>query len=202
LGVASSRIHWLALNWRKEDYLVECGIVDLYLDTFEYNGGSTSVDLLFMGVPVLTKKGTDWISRMGYSLLRSIGLEDSSPFIASSVEEYERFAIDFALSSPFPYSALSSDLTLFSEASLKPRDKEIALLFDTKNFARHLEIGFSKAWRRLLRNLQPDSIKVSSLSSTNRSIDKSSSVAPSVQKKPITLSSVDNSQTSILCWDI
>lgn len=57
-----------------QDYLAAMGSVDLMLDPFPYSGGMTSLDALWMGVPVLTLPGPAPIARQGLSFLQTLGL--------------------------------------------------------------------------------------------------------------------------------
>ena len=67
--------------------------IDLFLDTFNYNAGSTAVFSLLAGVPILTKYGNSYQSRMSSSLLKNLGLEE---LIAYDEKEYEEKALFFA----------------------------------------------------------------------------------------------------------
>jgi protein O-GlcNAc transferase len=59
--------------------------IDIALDTFPYNGATTSCEALWMGVPVLSLIGDSSVSRMGSSILSTIGME---AWLANSVDEY------------------------------------------------------------------------------------------------------------------
>lgn len=72
------------------DYLARLTLVDLCLDTFPYNAGTTANDVLFMGTPILTCSGKTFVSRMAGSLLHAVGLPD---LVTTSFEEYERKAV-------------------------------------------------------------------------------------------------------------
>jgi len=67
--------------------------IDIALDTFPYNGGTTTMEALWQGVPVLTFWGDRWASRISASLLREAGLGD---YVTESVEEYIARAIALA----------------------------------------------------------------------------------------------------------
>lgn len=67
--------------------------VDLCLDPFPYTGGTTSVDALWMGVPVLTLHSDLLIGRQGESILQTVGLPE---FVARSQDEYAARAIALA----------------------------------------------------------------------------------------------------------
>jgi predicted O-linked N-acetylglucosamine transferase (SPINDLY family) len=72
------------------DYLARFQVVDLFLDTFPYNAGTTANDVLWMACPLLTCSGKTFVSRMAGSLLNAVGLPDLVTF---SFEEYERRAV-------------------------------------------------------------------------------------------------------------
>ncbi len=59
--------------------------IDIALDTFPYNGATTSCEALWMGVPVLSLVGDSSVSRMGVSILSTTGMES---WLANSVTEY------------------------------------------------------------------------------------------------------------------
>ncbi len=63
--------------------------IDIALDTFPYNGATTSCEALWMGVPVLSLAGNSSVSRMGVSILSAVGME---PWLANSVNEYINLA--------------------------------------------------------------------------------------------------------------
>lgn len=67
--------------------------MDIALDTFPYNGTTTTIQALWMGVPVVTLQGDSHISRVSSSILSAVG---RSAYIANSPEEYEQIAIDLA----------------------------------------------------------------------------------------------------------
>lgn len=67
--------------------------IDLALDTFPYNGGTTTMESLWQGVPVLTYLGDRWVARTSASLLASVGLD---AFVQSDCEHYCRAAVELA----------------------------------------------------------------------------------------------------------
>jgi predicted O-linked N-acetylglucosamine transferase (SPINDLY family) len=67
--------------------------VDIALDPFPYNGGSTTLDALWMGVPVVSLAGRTAVQRCGASLLSAAGLSD---FVARTPEQYVRIAMYLA----------------------------------------------------------------------------------------------------------
>ena len=67
--------------------------IDIALDPFPYNGGTTTCDALWLGVPLVALTGQTFVSRMGYALLKNIGL---SEFAAESEQEYVNIAVGLA----------------------------------------------------------------------------------------------------------
>jgi protein O-GlcNAc transferase len=75
------------------DFLKIYDEIDIALDTFPYNGGTTTTEAIWQGVPVLTFAGDRWASRTSASILRAAGLHD---LVTASPDEYFAKAIDLA----------------------------------------------------------------------------------------------------------
>ena len=96
-GIAPERIDPLPPTVPLSAFMAEYQRMDIALDTVPYNGGTTSCDALWMGVPVVTLPGGRFSSRMGASVLSTVGLEE---FIASDNEDYVRIATSLAADHP------------------------------------------------------------------------------------------------------
>lgn len=92
-GIERKRIE--LMDWRGEmsDHLDTYGLVDIALDTFPYNGTTTTCEALWMGVPVVTLAGKEHVSRVGASILAHAGLGD---FIAEDDAAYVELAVSLA----------------------------------------------------------------------------------------------------------
>lgn len=88
-GIAPERLHF-AGRVAPADYLARFQLIDLMLDTFPFNAGTTASDALWMGTPMVTRAGRTYISRMAGSLLNAIGLPE---LITESLAEYEKLAV-------------------------------------------------------------------------------------------------------------
>ncbi|MBF0460211.1 MAG: tetratricopeptide repeat protein, partial [Magnetococcales bacterium] len=118
----------------REQYLAAYNRVDLALDPFPFPGGTTSVEGLWMGVPVLTKKGNRFLSHQGETILTHAGLPD---WIATDVDDYVRKAVDFANDLP-------------GLATLRAGLRQQVLrspLFDAPRFANNLTKAWQEMWR-------------------------------------------------------
>jgi predicted O-linked N-acetylglucosamine transferase (SPINDLY family) len=102
---------------------------DLFLDTFPYSAHTTASDALWAGVPVLTRVGQGFASRVAGSLLQTIGLPE---LITDDIEAYEALAYALA-TDPGRLGALRERLA---------RNRETSPLFDGALFARNLEAAY------------------------------------------------------------
>lgn len=139
-GVAPERVEFLdfeplASRAGAAHYLQRYHRVDIALDTFPYNGMTTTGDALWMGVPVVALRGRDGLSRASFSLLANIGLPELA---AESEEEYVQCAITLA-ENPRRLTEL--------RAALRDRMQKSPLL-DGPHLARHVEAAFRQMWRR------------------------------------------------------
>ncbi|HVS72353.1 MAG TPA: tetratricopeptide repeat protein [Phycisphaerae bacterium] len=111
------------------DFLANLRDIDIALDSWPFNGHTTSCQLLHMGVPFVTLAGQTRPSRMGASLLTHLGLED---LIASTPDDYARIAITLAQ---------DTDRLATLRATLRPR-MESSPLMNAARFTRELENAF------------------------------------------------------------
>ena len=78
---------------KKEDHLKVYNNIDLCLDTFPYNGVTTTFEALWMGVPVIVLKGKNFCSRCGESIIKNIKF---NYLIADNLEDYIFKAVNFS----------------------------------------------------------------------------------------------------------
>lgn len=90
-GIESRRLELLGWTGTSESHLDAYNKVDIALDTFPYNGTTTTCEALWMGVPVITLLGDRHAARVGASLLTNTGL---SRFIAEDVSHYISTAVE------------------------------------------------------------------------------------------------------------
>ncbi len=107
--------------------------IDLALDTFPYGGMTTTLDALWMGVPVVSLIGQRNLGRAGLSILSNVGLAD---FAVPSVDAYVETAIRLSNDKP----ALTA-----LRASLRSRMQASPLL-NAEGFTRKLEVSFRDMW--------------------------------------------------------
>ena len=111
------------------------GKVDISLDTFPYNGTTTTCESLWMGVPVIAKEGDSHLSRVSVSLLEAVGL---SGLVAASDTDYVALATFLARD--------TKNLRILRN-NLRDRMRASKLL-DTAGFTSSLEGAYREMWRR------------------------------------------------------
>jgi predicted O-linked N-acetylglucosamine transferase (SPINDLY family) len=115
-------------------HLRSYGEIDIALDPFPYNGGTTTVEALYMGVPVLVRAGDRYVAHMGESILHNVGLPD---WIAPDRAAYPALAAHMA-----------SDLPALAELRSGLRQRMLASpLFDAPLFARNFEAAIRGMWQ-------------------------------------------------------
>ena len=133
-GVEADRIEFMARSSRQA-YLAAYHRLDIALDPFPYNGHTTSLDALWMGVPVISFAGKTRVSRAGLSILTNIGLPE---LVAHSEDDYVGIA-----------RQLAHDLPRLSELRKTLRARmEASVLMDAPHFARSIETAYRSMWRR------------------------------------------------------
>ena len=113
------------------DYLARFQLADLMLDTFPFNAGTTASDALWMGLPILTRSGRTYISRMAGSLLHAVGLPD---LVTDSLPAYEKLAVDIGR---HPLRVASYKRYLNEQGRTSP-------LFDMPQLVRDIETEFER----------------------------------------------------------
>jgi predicted O-linked N-acetylglucosamine transferase (SPINDLY family) len=133
-GVDSSRVDFLDRCPRAK-YLKLFHQLDLLLDTFPYNGHTTSLDSFWMGVPVVSLAGKTAVSRAGLSLATNLGLTE---LVATDAQQFVNIAI-----------GLADDLPRLAKlrATLRQRMQDSPLM-DAPRFTRNLEAAFRQMWQR------------------------------------------------------
>ena len=91
-GIAPERLEFLGLSPHVQT-LAEYNRIDLALDPFPYNGGLTTLEALWMGVPVVTCPGETFAGRHSLTHLSNVGLTET---IARDLDEYVALAVSLA----------------------------------------------------------------------------------------------------------
>ncbi|GGE51554.1 O-linked N-acetylglucosamine transferase, SPINDLY family protein [Niveispirillum cyanobacteriorum] len=133
-GVTPDRVDLLPQNPDQGDHLRAYDRLDIALDPFPYNGTTTSCEALWMGVPVVSLRGTHHVARVTASLLHRVGHDD---LVADSPDAY----LDIA-------AGLAGDLDRLEtlRQTLRPRMKASPLC-DAYGFAEQVEAAYRQMWK-------------------------------------------------------
>jgi predicted O-linked N-acetylglucosamine transferase (SPINDLY family) len=133
LGVDPARLVFARRLPDKGQHLARHQLADLFLDTFTYNASTTCLDALWGGLPVLTRPGRHFCSRIAASQLQSIGLAE---LICDTSESYYAAAMTLATD---PHRL----------AGLKERVRAVrgqSPLFDISHFVQGFEDALLRGW--------------------------------------------------------
>jgi predicted O-linked N-acetylglucosamine transferase (SPINDLY family) len=132
-GVDASRVHFRA-GLPLREHLALLGEADVALDTFPYNGQTTTCECLWMGVPVITLAGEAHVSRVGAGILNRVG---EPSLVASTADEYVATALRMA-----------RDLAALRRLRSDLREQfRRSSVFDGSLVTRDIESTYRGAWR-------------------------------------------------------
>jgi predicted O-linked N-acetylglucosamine transferase (SPINDLY family) len=135
-GVKRDRLRFLPDVGMESIHRADLAIADVVLDTFPYNGATTTLETLWMGVPLVTRVGQQFAARNSYTMLKNAGVEEG---IAWTDDEYiewgARLGRDEALRQQVHWKLLKS--------------RQTAPLWNAKQFTREMEVAYRQMWERL-----------------------------------------------------
>lgn len=138
-GVGADRLEIVARIPTRAEHLAFYRRADVALDTFPYHGTTTTCEAMWMGLPVVTLVGDRHASRVGASLLHTVGLDD---LVAHSHDDYVRIAAELAGNSQ-RLAALRTELRSHMTGSA---------LCDAPRFTRYLEGAYRQMWAQWCEN--------------------------------------------------
>jgi predicted O-linked N-acetylglucosamine transferase (SPINDLY family) len=133
VGIDGARLELAAPTESIEAHMRSYDRVDIALDSFPYHGTTTTMDALWMGVPVVTLRGDRHASRVSASILHTLGLGE---MVAESAQDYVRIAHRLAL---------DGDRLETLRGTLRQRLRTSPLM-DGARFTRHLEEAYLQMW--------------------------------------------------------
>jgi predicted O-linked N-acetylglucosamine transferase (SPINDLY family) len=134
-GIAAHRLELVPRTASRLTFLESYQRIDIGLDPFPYNGGTTTCEALWMGVPVVSLAGRTAVSRLGLSVLTNAGFPE---LVALSEGDYVGIATQLAHDLP-RLAELRATLRLRMQASP---------LMDAPRFARNIEAAYHTMWQR------------------------------------------------------
>ena len=137
-GVDSQRLRFLPRDSSEEIHRANLAIADVVLDTFPYNGATTTLETLWMGIPLVTRVGEQFSARNSYTMMVNAGITEG---IAKSDEEYLQWGI-----------TLGKDAELREQVADKlVKSRRNSPLWNGKQFTRNLETAYQQMWTDYLQ---------------------------------------------------
>ena len=133
-GIAAERLE-LQGRLSRRGYLERYHRIDVGLDTFPFAGGTTTLDAVWMGVPVMTLAGRTTLQRAGVTIAMNLGLPE---LVANTEDEFVEKAVALAR---------NTEHLKQMRAGLRGR-LEASAFGDAERFATNLEAAYRTAWRR------------------------------------------------------
>lgn len=125
----------LSIGYHSPPWELLCLMVDIGLDCFPHNSGTTLFEMAHLGIPFITLADRPSVGRIGSTIAHGLGHPE---WIAQSEEEYIAKAV-----------ALASDLERLARLRVGLRSEmERSPLMDEKGFARKVEAAYREMWRR------------------------------------------------------
>jgi predicted O-linked N-acetylglucosamine transferase (SPINDLY family) len=135
IGVDLERLRFLPGVPDEYTHRANLGIADIVLDTFPYNGATTTLETLWMGIPMVTQVGKQFAARNSYTFMLNAGIEEG---IAWSQEEYIEWGIKLGL-----------DPNLRSDIREKLRaGRQTAPVWNAKQFTLDMEQAYREMWAK------------------------------------------------------
>jgi predicted O-linked N-acetylglucosamine transferase (SPINDLY family) len=134
-GVDSDRLRFLKGDRSESIHRANLGIADVVLDTFPYNGATTTLETLWMCIPLVTRVGEQFAARNSYTMMVNAGITEG---IARTDDEYVEWGV-----------RLGKDEALRQQISWKLRQsRRTAPLWNGKQFTREMEKAYEQMWQR------------------------------------------------------
>ena len=135
VGISLDRLRFLDRDRDEYTHRANLAIADVVLDTFPYNGATTTLETLWMGIPLVTQVGQQFAARNSYTFMLNAGIEEG---IAWSQSEYIEWGIRLGL---------DRDLRNKIHGKLKS-SRTTAPVWNGKQFTRDLEQAYQDMWAK------------------------------------------------------
>jgi predicted O-linked N-acetylglucosamine transferase (SPINDLY family) len=136
-GVDLGRLRFLPRDPNELVHRANLGIADVVLDTYPYNGATTTLETLWMGIPLVTRVGQQFAARNSYAFLTNVGVTEG---IAWTDEEYVEWG-----------GRLGKDETLRQQVAWKLKaSRQTSPLWNTQKFTREMEKAYQQMWAKYI----------------------------------------------------
>ncbi|BAY26001.1 TPR repeat-containing protein [Calothrix sp. NIES-2100] len=136
-GIDPKNLRFISQDPTELIHRANLAIADIVLDTYPYNGATTTLETLWLGIPLVTRVGQQFAARNSYTMMINAGITEG---IAWTDEEYVEWGV-----------RLGKDEKLRQEISWKLRQgRKNAPLWDAEKFTREMEKAYQQMWLKYL----------------------------------------------------
>ncbi len=138
-GVSTERLVFLPYANGEAEHRANLTIADVVLDTYPYNGATHTMETLWMGVPMVTRVGEQFVARNSYGMMINAGITEG---IAWTDEEYVQWGVK-----------LGTDANLRQQVAWKLRQgRQTAPLWNSRKFTQEMENAYEQMWAKYLES--------------------------------------------------
>ena len=131
--INSDRLKFIPFTNNENEHRANLSIADVVLDTYPYNGATTTMEVLWMGIPLVTRVGEQFVARNSYAMMMNAGISEG---IAWTPEEYVQWGVRFG-----------TEPDLRRDVAWKLRQsRKTSPLWNTRQFAREFEAALKEMW--------------------------------------------------------
>ncbi|WP_051482581.1 O-linked N-acetylglucosamine transferase, SPINDLY family protein [Synechocystis sp. PCC 7509] len=143
-GVDPNRLKFIPRDESELVHRANLGVADVVLDTYPYNGATTTLETLWMGVPLVTRVGEQFSARNSYTFMMNVGVTEG---IAWTDEEYVEWGV-----------RLGKEPELRQQVAWKLRQsRQTSPLWNAKQFTCEMEKAYKQMWQNYIDNLSQSS---------------------------------------------
>ncbi|MCU0549198.1 MAG: tetratricopeptide repeat protein [Leptolyngbya sp. Prado105] len=133
VGVAHDRLRFPKTDPLVPAHRANLALADIVLDTFPYNGATTTLETLWREIPIVTRVGEQFAARNSYGMMMNVGVTEG---IAFSDREYIEWGVRLGTDAALRQSVVSK----------LHQSKRSAPLWNGKQFAREMEQAYKQMW--------------------------------------------------------
>jgi predicted O-linked N-acetylglucosamine transferase (SPINDLY family) len=138
-GIKSDRLRFLPQDLTEGIHRAHLSIADVVLDTYPYNGATTTLETLWVGIPLVTLVGEQFAARNSYTMMKNVGVTEG---IAWTGEEYIEWGVRFG-----------KDEALRKDVAWKLRkSRQTSPLWNGKQFTSEMENAYEQMWQKYLNS--------------------------------------------------
>jgi predicted O-linked N-acetylglucosamine transferase (SPINDLY family) len=139
-GVDTNCLRFLPPTPSEAIHRANLGVADIVLDTYPYNGATTTLETLWMGIPLVTKVGEQFAARNSYTMMMNVGVTEG---LAWTDSEYVEWGIRLGTD-----AQLRQDIATRLKAS-----RQTSPLWNAKQFTLEMEKAYQAMWQRFVQSL-------------------------------------------------